>query len=376
QLELEDSASFAQDVTMPLRQDRTSKSAPHTEAQNSHDVVVTATLICLAFLAGIAVTLVWFASVDPASTSRDKKADAGASGAKFFSVIEGAGRTRSFYFPERHLLGFIKHRGQTYPAKGKVTLKDFQPFEFEAGKFIALNPQLFERFRADEVATLDMSFDDSEQGEGADPIISHLARLTGITELELQHSKLTDEGLKGIEFLPNIEKLNVGETLVTGRALSEIQTLYKVRTLGVDDMKDLKPLLNKLPYMPDLKSLHISRCELDSDDVRKIASAKRLTDLDLAGNPRVGDADIEMLSTLPLRALDVQECNITPASIPSFKKMESLRELELSDNWNDASKRLLMRSLPQVKTFKFKPLEDEITQFRRKYSKQLKHMVE
>jgi hypothetical protein len=131
------------------------------------------------------------------------------------------------------------------------------------------------------------------------------------------------------------------------------KNLKNLNRLSVSDMKDVKPLMKVLPKLNKLIRLDISKCKLDSDDLKAISEIERLSYLDLTAVGALNDTSLRhFLKPQFLNAMDLESCKLTRASIPTFQAMPSLRFLRLTDaeesSAPDSFRSQLKKALPNV----------------------------
>jgi hypothetical protein len=116
-------------------------------------------------------------------------------------------------------------------------------------------------------------------------------------------------------------------------------------------------VLSSLSGSTKLKKLFLVRCGLDRDSMRYISQLPNLEELDIGGNEKVSDDDLQFL--LPLKHLshvNIYNCpGITPDGIKYFQKM-SLETLGMGRNQYRASvRRAWKAAIPKCE---FQPMDE------------------
>jgi hypothetical protein len=204
------------------------------------------------------------------------------------------------------------------------------PVKVPAGKIVVVNaghhffrtPALLDSVAPDAIDVWKMSsvsLDDSEDGM-SDLAIKHIARLKGLSELNVNRSDATDAGLVHAAELPNLIRISACYTLITGSCLKQIATLKKLRQLRLSGINLNHDNLPYLTTIHNLQYLTISRTGLTNEGVKQIAKCTELIGLDLSQNPNVDDRAIkELLALKKLQYLAIYDCKITPSALTQLK---------------------------------------------------------
>jgi len=136
----------------------------------------------------------------------------------------------------------------------------------------------------------------------------HIAHLTGLKFLILDHTEITNKGLKYITKLSSLEYLGVP---------------YRVTDKGMADMAAL----------PSLKGIYFpTNCGVTNADLRHLAKLTSLEEVYLAGE-RVGDAGLKHLRDLPrLEYLALYGRGFTDKGMVYVKDIPSLRILSFHES--------------------------------------------
>ena len=165
-----------------------------------------------------------------------------------------------------------------------------------------------------------------------DPMLDALKGLTKLKSLSLVNSGITDTAVKTIaEAFPNLTALDLSKnTVLTDESLKSIATLKELETLT------------------------IFYCGFSEFGMMDVASLPKLRTVDIRGNMAIGNTGLGFLAKMPtlrslkhrspavddygmetlteatnLEALLMQDFNVTDATGASLKKFEKLKELEI-----------------------------------------------
>jgi hypothetical protein len=196
-------------------------------------------------------------------------------------------------------------------ARGTVHFEHATPLGFKPGWGVCEKPQIFRRFRPDEIWTLRLG----DNPDVNDDVLLCLDHLTDLKFLYLFSTEVTDKGLAHIQHLKKIEELRLNNTKgVTGNGLAKMDCLKNLRQLDVDHCKNIGVALTALGGSPTLQAISLRNCDLTEQDLNTLCKFPNLISLTLDGNSKVTDSTISKLSTrLPkLQILALWRCNVTP----------------------------------------------------------------
>jgi hypothetical protein len=158
-----------------------------------------------------------------------------------------------------------------------------------------------------------------------------LRSLLGAASLErlsLTGTTVSDEELRPLGLLPNLQSLEVRATKITGSTLSLFGPLSSLE-LGFSPLADCS-----LPYLdrtPDLKSLLIGGVPLTTQAIERIARLPQLATLTL-WDTGLKESDLEPLRAHgTLRSLTFQGLAFSAAAADFFAGLPGLRDLHIGD---------------------------------------------
>lgn len=137
-------------------------------------------------------------------------------------------------------------------------------------------------------------------------------RLRSLRLTNIGNKTSDDSVLRGIKFLPKLERLCIRGHRVSPRILKEVCTL------------------------PNLQSLDVSEMNLTDDDMRSIAQLSSLETLNLSGNPITDQGVMQIRSLKHLRALNLSKTKITDSAFESISALPALEELDVISTTTNA----------------------------------------
>ena len=195
--------------------------------------------------------------------------------------------------------------------------------------------------------------------EAGDMTLAVVGKLPQLTALKHRSTAVTDSGLADLAASPSLESLLMQDFAITSAAGPELAKLSKLSSLeifrcqgfGSDgvlalagmpltrmtlrDLPDVgDPALAVLAKLPQLKRLYLHElASLGDEGLRNLASARELEVLDIWSVPRMTDATVQVIATLPnLKELSIRETGVTEASAAAIAAMPKLQSLTFKDN--------------------------------------------
>jgi Leucine-rich repeat (LRR) protein len=195
--------------------------------------------------------------------------------------------------------------------------------------------------------------------EAGDMTLAVVGKLPQLTALKHRSTAVTDSGLADLAASPSLESLLMQDFAITSAAGPELAKLSKLSSLeifrcqgfGSDgvlalagmplnrltlrDLPDVgDPALAVLAKLPQLKRLYLHElASLGDEGLRHLASARELEVIDIWSVPRMTDATVQVIATLPnLKELSIRETGVTDASAAAVAAMPKLHSLTFKDN--------------------------------------------
>jgi serine/threonine protein kinase len=109
--------------------------------------------------------------------------------------------------------------------------------------------------------------------------VRHLASAKALKRLDLSGTKVTTEGILGLEFIPTLQELDLSSTSVAD--VRHLASAKALKRLDLSGTKVTTEGILGLEFIPTLQELDLSSTSVA--DVRHLASAKALKRLDLSG---------------------------------------------------------------------------------------------
>jgi hypothetical protein len=136
-------------------------------------------------------------------------------------------------------------------------------------------------------------------GQMTDAMLAEVARIGGITSLDLGGSKeLTDDGLRHLAGLPRLEHLNLSGTAITDRGLEVLGELPALETVSLAMTRVTDEGMRWLASCHELTRVDLSWTRTGDGAIRALAGKRKLRRL-LSGNA-VTDAGLALLHELPV----------------------------------------------------------------------------
>jgi hypothetical protein len=136
-------------------------------------------------------------------------------------------------------------------------------------------------------------------GQMTDAMLAEVARIDGITSLDLGGSKeLTDDGLRHLARLPRLAHLNVSGTAITDRGLEVLGELPTLETISLAMTRVTDEGVASLASCQELSRVDLSWTRTGDGAFRALAGKRKLRQL-RSGNA-VTDAGLALLHELPV----------------------------------------------------------------------------
>ena len=156
-----------------------------------------------------------------------------------------------------------------------------------------------------------------------------LKQLPNLSEIRLDRSLVTDNGLVIVAPLVRLEGLSLGPA-ITNVGLRHLNGLTALRTLDLSRTQLTAGGLRYPRQLPLLQTLSLRNTKINDEDLAQLARFPRLVRLDLAGTP-ISDAGLIHLTDLPyLQSLVLERTHISDAGVEQLQKMPSLHWLFVS----------------------------------------------
>lgn len=129
--------------------------------------------------------------------------------------------------------------------------------------------------------------------------LDHLAGLDSLTELGLESTGVTDEGMKQVAQLERLRSLNLSRSLVGGNGLLHIANIKTLRFLNLHSTGVDNEGVKHLAALPHLKELDLSSTQITEEAVPFLARIRPLRKLDVRSNGFSEEAYARLRRRLP-----------------------------------------------------------------------------
>ncbi len=273
---------------------------------------------------------------------------------KYYSevvTINGKERRR-FNFPTAFSLGIVRMvadsgASQDFEARGLHVIPSECKLEFISGSVPETYPELFDRFRSDDLVGLSLNFNT----ENSNSTWSSLSRLKSLQTLNLSNVRLDALSLQCMERLPVLQSLCLSNCRLDTSIASSSVSLPKLRSLKLAGVESVPTLLGVLPGRFALHGLTINSTKLSRIDIAAISSVHGLEYLNLIGM-RLNNDELSILASLSnLKALVLLDAALDMNFTDSLVKFKSLEELVLpvGIEFTNSEERKLRHALPHLR---------------------------
>ena len=153
--------------------------------------------------------------------------------------------------------------------------------------------------------------------------------LNSLSELKLNDTKITDNGLKHFRGQPNLRKLDLSRTQVTDAGLKNL-TLCGLERLDLGDTAIAGAGLEGV-QLPDLSELRLYGTKVADDDLKYISQFSDLTDLDLSRTEISDDGLLRLTGLENLEYVNLEYTQVTNAGLRCLEDLNRLRRLSLAN---------------------------------------------
>ncbi|MBX9671087.1 MAG: protein kinase [Candidatus Obscuribacterales bacterium] len=154
-----------------------------------------------------------------------------------------------------------------------------------------------------------------------------------LRKIDLTETKMTDESLKIIGQMQNLMWLRLNNTAITSNGIKNLAPLgLHLERFDIDQCKgfDDSSLQFALATFPNIYALHIGDTSVTRSGIRLLSGHDKLREVWLSSLDATDD-DIEALSDLRLRLLDLSSCPQLTNNIFNILEEQDLKDLALID---------------------------------------------
>jgi serine/threonine protein kinase/ssDNA-binding Zn-finger/Zn-ribbon topoisomerase 1 len=275
---------------------------------------------------------------------------------KYYSEVVSINgkRCKRFSFPTAFSLGLVRRvadsgASRDFEATGVLVIPSEYKLEFISGSVPEDYPELFDRFRRDDLVGLALNFNP----EKSNLIWSSVSRLKSLQTLNMSGVRLDAHSLKCMELLPVLQSLALSNCSLDTSIANSSVSLPKLRSLKLAGIESVATLLRVLPGRLALKGLTVEATKLSRIDIAAISSVHGLEYLRLI-RMRLNNDELSMLASLSnLKALVLADAAVDRDFADSLTKFKSLETLVLpvGVELTKSDEQKIRQALPHIKPF-------------------------
>jgi len=259
----------------------------------------------------------------------------------FFSHPGKITGERIFNFPEFAIGNLHITNKKFFPARGEIRISDFQGIWFAPSQLFQKHPKLFQKFRADDIRALDlrsmagaMNIDENDF-KATNSALSGISTLKGISAIDLGDTVITEEALMNVDKLPNLKTLLLTRVNLNGSQIAKLNCLNKLKEFKLIGIRNIKPVIEKISTSKNLQILIVSDCDIDAAALKRLADTKSLIKLEVANNDSLND---DAVPSIPknVKDIDLRKCPITGKSLKALIALKNLQNIRMEKTgWSD-----------------------------------------
>ena len=154
----------------------------------------------------------------------------------------------------------------------------------------------------------------------------YLQKLDQLLCLEISFTTFSDRGLQKIGYLPNLKTLNISgcEAITNESAANIVKQFPGLRTLNISGTSIDGEALTKLKSLDSLVSVSLGSLKISDQDIKEFLHNSRFTQIELSHNKDLTDVSLNYLSRhKPLNFLKVNRCSkISTGAIDKFRALK------------------------------------------------------
>jgi len=154
----------------------------------------------------------------------------------------------------------------------------------------------------------------------SDQELEHLARLTGLSELDISCTAIGDDGIGNLTCLSRLNKLNLSSTKISDAGLRHLKGLAGLEELVLDDTRIGDEGLKHLTSLQSLKTLSLSFTQVTNRGLSRLKDMQALERLRL-NCTNVDDNGLTHVARLPhLKELWLRSTQVTYPGLVELTK--------------------------------------------------------
>ncbi len=173
---------------------------------------------------------------------------------------------------------------------------------------------------------------DNPNVQPCEDVLAILARLPGLRKLLLKETQATDDGLRHIGRMTDMEELYMWDAAdVTDAGIAHLNRLDRLKTIHVSDSKLTDESLVLLSQMPAIRDLSLQSNHFTDSGLARMSGQNRIERLFVGmGKSRFTDTGIVHLAEFgQLKALDLQGSTVSMETLHQLARMPKLKRIFL-----------------------------------------------
>lgn len=170
----------------------------------------------------------------------------------------------------------------------------------------------------------------NEPIEASDAAVRCLAKCTELEQLRLDHTRITDDGLRHLKGLKKLRFLTVWHTRIEGEGFAHLKDVpIEVLMVIGSEVSDLG--LQSIGEMRHVRRLFLNEIPINGDGLKYLGKGAPLEELTLVDTSITDDSLSHLMEVRSLRSLSLTDCPVTDDAIEHLSKMRHLKELWIVD---------------------------------------------
>jgi hypothetical protein len=180
--------------------------------------------------------------------------------------------------------------------------------------------------------------------------LHHLAGLKNLKTLGLIGTKVTDQGLRGIDGLESLQELYLSDTAITDAGLKKLAKLKTLRELLLGATAVTDRGLRELEMLENLAALDLSETKISDAGLKELAKLKKLRVLSLGGTA-ITEKGLKEIGSFPsLRVLDLSKTELSDAGLRALGTLKDLQILRVIETKvSDTAVKELQDAVPDLR---------------------------
>ena len=185
--------------------------------------------------------------------------------------------------------------------------------------------------------------------QDADASLAIACQLSSFTELDIQFSNLTGEGLLRLAVHPELRVLHLGGNEISDAGLRVVESLPNLRTLSLGRTKVTDASMPLIVGLAELESLDLSETRISEDGLASLGKLKELRRLDLRGLSLTDRGVARLVDCQGLTELSLQVTRVSEEGIARLAGLQELTSLSLENLLHAGG----LRSLAKLRKLSF-----------------------